>query len=400
MKIKLTKRNVDALEATGKRYEISDDELPGFVVRVGKDGKKSFYYRYRAGKGRTALSQSLYLGSFPAITVEQARTLVRAKAAQVATGGNPAEDVRTNKAEPFFKDLAELFLTDYVQTKLKATTYKQYKALLLTYAASQLGQMKISRITHRHVTQLHTYMKATPYQANRCMAVLSKFFSWCAKNGYVEKNANPATGIERFKEHKRLRFMGTSEFEALGAAIARMDASRRIDPVISAVIKVLLFTGARLGEIIGLKWAYLDLDAGIAILPDSKTGTKPLYLPPQALAVLETLPRRSEYCFPGKASGHIVNIKDTWKRLLAEAKLANWRIHDLRHAFASVAASSGKSLPIIGKILGHTQAATTARYAHLADNPVAIAANETAATIQKALTSGKVVQFPRVSTGV
>lgn len=137
---------------------------------------------------------------------------------------------------------------------------------------------------------------------------------------------------------------------------------------------------------------------GLANLADSKTGAKVLYLPPPALALLESLPRVNEYCFPGRrGAGHIVNVKDTWRRLLETAGLSGWRIHDLRHAYASYAASSGKSLPVIGAILGHSQPATTQRYAHLADNPVAVAAAETAAQIQKDFTGGKVLPFKKAA---
>jgi integrase len=230
--------------------------------------------------------------------------------------------------------------------------------------------------------------------------VLSKFFVWCWAHGYYPKGENPAQGVETYREEKRLKFMGPKELEALGNGFIVLEAKNAISPVAAAALKVLLFTGARCGEILTLKWEYVDLVRGIANLPDSKTGAKSLHLPPPAVAVLEELPRMNEYCFFGRyGRGHIVNIKDPWTRLLEASSLEGWRIHDLRHAFASTAASSGKSLPIIGKMLGHSQAATTSRYAHLLDNPVAMAAAETAAQIQKALTSGRVLPFPRSASG-
>jgi integrase len=239
-----------------------------------------------------------------------------------------------------------------------------------------------------------------PYTANRTVEVLSKFFVWCEAHGYRPRGTNPAHGVEAYREEKRLKFMGANELEALGNGFTLLESRQTLNPIIAAVLKVLLFTGARCGEIMTLKWEYVDFERGIANLPDSKTGAKSLHLPPPALAILESLPRMNEYCFFGKGGkSHIVNIKDTWKRLLDASGLAGWRIHDLRHAFASTAASSGKSLPIIGKMLGHTQAATTSRYAHLSDNPVAVAVAETAAQIQKAFTGGRVVQFPRAASG-
>ena len=398
--MKLTKRTVDSLETTGKRYEIRDDELPGFVLRIGAAGDKAFYYRYRAGKGRSAVSQRLHIGNFPALTVEQARDIAKQKAVIVAMGGDPAAVVRETKVLPIMQNVLETFFAEHVQAKLKASTQKQYSFLKDSYLLPALGKLKVEDVTHRHIARLHHALKATPYAANRAVVVLAKFFAWCETNGYRPKGENPARNVELYREEKRLKFMGSAELEALGTGFLLLEAKNAIDPVIGAALKVLLFTGARCGEVLTLKWEYVDFARGIANLPDSKTGAKALHLPPQALAVLETLLRLNEYCFPGRyGRGHVVNVKDTWKRLLAASGLEGWRIHDLRHAFASAAASSGKSLPIIGKILGHTQAATTSRYAHLSDNPVAVAVAETATQLQKAFTGGKVVPFPRVAGG-
>ena len=398
--MKLTKRIIESLETTGKRYEVRDEDLSGFVVRVGADGTKAFYYRYRAGKGRAATSQRLHIGTFPTLTVEQARDIAKQKAVIVAMGGNPAEEVREAKIAPFVKDALEVFFEQHVKAKLKASTGKSYSYLKNTYLTPILGKLKVEEVSRRDVMKLHFSMKATPYSANRAVEVLSKFFAWCEASGYRPKGDNPAHNVEPYREEKRRKFMGLEELEALGSGFAKLEAQKAIDPIIAAALKVMLFTGARCGEVLTLKWEYVNFALGIANLPDSKTGAKSIHLPPQAMAVLEPLYRENEYCFPGRyGKGHIVNVKDTWKRLLVASWLEGWRIHDLRHAFASVAASSGKSLPIIGKILGHTQASTTSRYAHLSENPVAAAVAETAAQLQKALSGGKVLPFPRASSG-
>jgi integrase len=158
-----------------------------------------------------------------------------------------------------------------------------------------------------------------------------------------------------------------------------------------AAIKLLVFTGARLGEVLGLKWEWIDIERGEARLPDSKTGAKTLHLPPPALAVLAELPRldRNPYVIVGqKAGAALVNLEKPWRAIRARAGLDDVRLHDLRHAFASVAASSGMGLPIIGKMLGHTQAATTHRYAHLASDPVKAAAAAVAGKIAAAMGAG------------
>ena len=402
--MKLTKRIIEALEITGKRYEVRDDDLTGFLVHVTASGKKVFYYRYRAGKGRAAQAQSILIGSFPALSVDQAREIARTKVVAVAQGKDPASQVREDKIAPFVSSTLEAFLTQHVDAKLKAATAKHYRLLANNAVIPAIGKLKIEAVTHRHIASLHHSMKATPYMANRCIALLSKFFSWCELHGYRDKNTNPVHGLEKFHEEKRMKFMGSAELEALGNGFAKLEATDKIDPIIAAALKVLLFTGARCSEILTLEWSFLDLEKGIANLPDSKTGAKPIHIPPPAMAIIENLPRVNKFCFPGRSgNNHIVNVKDTWKRLLEASGLEGWRIHDLRHAFASAAASSGKSLPIIGKILGHTQAATTSRYAHLSDNPVATAAAETAEQLHKALTraatGSKVLPFRRASNG-
>lgn len=396
--MKLTKRTIEVLEPGEVRYEVRDDEVKGFILRVGISGDKAFYYVYRAGKGRGATLKRLHLGTFPTMTVEQGRALAKQKAALVALGEDPALKVKEDKAALTMKDALPLFFEQH-GTKIKPSSLHAYQRLATQHVIPAMGKIKVEAVQHRQVASLHHAMRETPYQANRCAALLSKFFSWCEKNGYRERNSNPVQGLEKYEEHKRKAFMGKEELEALGKAFASMEEHgyvdaktgkvTQLDPVIAAALKVLLFTGARCGEVLTLKWEYIDTKRGLSNLPDSKTGAKTLHLPPPALAVLESLPRISEYCFPGKGkTGHIINIKDTWARLLDTAKLSGWRVHDLRHAFASYAVSSGKSLPVIGAILGHTQAGTTQRYAHLADNPVSAAAAETAAQIQKDLSGG------------
>lgn len=396
--MRLTKKSIEALEATGKRYEVRDDDLPGFLVRVGVTGEKSFYLMYRAGKGRSAAKRRLALGSFPVVTVEQARKLAREKLALVTMGADPADALREEKATRSVASVFEQFLAEHVRAKLKPGTVRCYEQQAAAHILPALGKLKITEVSARQVSGLHHSLRQTPYQANRVLSTLSKFFNWCEMAGFRDRGTNPAFGVERFKESKRTIFMGKAEVEAIGATIARLEASGELSPIAAGVFKVLIFTGARCGEVTTLKWSYLDLEHGLAHLPDSKTGAKTIHLPAAARAVLASLPRINEYCFPGRHDkGHIVNTKAPWQRILAEAGLSGWRIHDLRHAFASYAANSGQSLPVIGKMLGHTQAATTARYAHLAENPVAAAAESTAQAIQKDLTGGKVIPFRKLA---
>ena len=234
----------------------------------------------------------------------------------------------------------------------------------------------------------------TPYQANRVLAVLSKMFNLAERWGLRPDGSNPCRHVEKFAERKRERMLSPAELARLGDALAAYDGS----PYAVAAVKLLVFTGARLGEVLGLKWEWIDFERGEARLPDSKTGAKTLHLPPPALAVLAELPRlegNPHVIAGGKAGAALVNLEKPWRAIRKAAGLDDVRLHDLRHAFASVAASSGMGLPIIGKMLGHTQPATTARYAHLASDPVKAAAAAVAGKIAAAMAGGKMARPAR-----
>ena len=399
--MKFTKRSLEAIQPTSKRQSFFDSEFPGLALLVTKTGKKTFYYTYRVGKGRAADKKWVMLGAFPAMTVEQARGSAKAKAALVVTGQDPAALVREDKSALKMRDALQSFQGEHI-SKLKPGTVQSYEMLLKNYIQPKFGQLRVKDIEHSHVARLHHSMKETPYAANRSLAVLSKFFSWCELHGYRERNSNPCHGVTKYKEHKRQDFMGATELAILGDTLDRMErtwidrqttkekrTSEKVDtitPQAAAAIRLLMLTGARLGEILSLEWRSIDLEQGIAHLPDSKTGFKVLQLPSPALAVLDGLPKIDRWVFPASSkTGHMVNLKDAWGDVLGQSGLSGWRLHDLRHAFASMMVNSGASLPIVGKILGHTQATTTQRYAHLEQNPAHKAAEEAAAKIAKAM---------------
>ena len=212
-------------------------------------------------------------------------------------------------------------------------------------------------------------------------------FNIAERWGLRPDGSNPCRHIEKYPQRRRERFLSPAELARLGDALAAYDGW----PYSVAAVKLLVFTGARLGEVLGLRWEWIDFERGEARLPDSKSGAKTLHLPPPALAVLAVLPRLegNPHVIAGaKAGAALVNLEKPWRSICKAAGLDDVRLHDLRHAFASVAASSGMGLPIIGKMLGHTQAATTTRYAHLASDPVKAAAAAVAGKIAAAMGSG------------
>lgn len=209
--------------------------------------------------------------------------------------------------------------------------------------------------------------------------------------GLRPDGSNPCRHVTKFRELKRERYLTQEELHRLGATLADAQASQTESPFAIAAIGLLILTGARLGEILTLRWDFVDLENRVLRLPDSKTGAKLIYLNDAVIKMLRAMPRLdgNPYVIPGQKPGsHLVELQKPWRRIRAKAKLPDVRIHDLRHSFASVAAGIGMSLPMIGKLLGHSQPATTARYAHLAADPLRAASDLVATEIMSVMRNG------------
>lgn len=390
MRGKITKRSVDALKAAadGAETVLWDSELKGFGARVQRGGAKSYVLHYRVGTGRGAPLRKLTIGKHGSPwTPETARKEARTLLGTIEDGADPAADKMARREAPTIAELAARFLAEHAEAKRKGSTAAEYKRLLDRIILPALGERKVADVTRADVTKLHHANRAAPYQANRVLAVLSKMFNLAERWGLRPDGSNPCRHVEKFAERKRERMLSPAELARLGDALTAHDGS----PYAVAAVKLLVFTGARLGEVLGLRWEWIDFERGEARLPDSKTGAKTLHLPPPALAVLAALPRLdgNPYVIAGaKPGAALVNLEKPWRAIRRPAGLDDVRLHDLRHAFASVAASSGMGLPIIGKMLGHSQPATTARYAHLASDPVKAAAAAVAGKIAAAMAGG------------
>jgi integrase len=293
---------------------------------------------------------------------------------------------------PTLAEFAEQFLADR-SGKLKPSTLANYRGLLNTHLAPRdergkpkpgcLGLLRLDQVTHQHVVGLHKSRKATPRAANHTLDFLSSMYSEAATQGFVEENFSPGRRVSRYRIQPRQRFLSEAEFERLGKVLLLAEAAKTEDPYAIAALRLLIFTGCRRDEILTARWDWLDLDRDLLNLPDSKTGAKSIYLSAPALEVLRSLPRvaGNPYIIAGKRAGQRwVNLRKVWVRIRQKAQLAAMpdqhgkpqqvRLHDLRHSYASLLASGGASLPIIGALLGHANPATTARYAHLAADPL------------------------------
>ena len=390
MRGKITKRSVDALKPGADVAELVlwDSELKGFGVRVQRGDAKSYVLHYRVGAGRGAPLRKLTIGRHGSPwTAELARVEAKRLLGLVAQGKDPAGPKAAAKAAPTVSELAARFLADHAEAKRKASTAREYRRLLEHVVSPAIGKRKVADVTRRDIERLHQERRDTPTEANRALACLSTMFNIAERWGMRPDGSNPCRHVEKYPQHPRERFLSAEELARLGDALADYDGS----PYAIAAVKLLAFTGARLGEVLGLRWEWIDFERGEARLPDSKTGAKTLHLPPPALAVLAELPRLdgNPHVIAGaKESAALVNLEKPWRAIRAAARLDDVRLHDLRHAFASVTASSGMGLPIIGKMLGHTQPTTTARYAHLASDPIKAAAAAVAGKIAAAMASG------------
>lgn len=215
-----------------------------------------------------------------------------------------------------------------------------------------------------------------PGVANRCLALLSKMFNLAERWAIRPEHTNPVRFVEKYKEGKRERYLGSDEFDRLADVLEASERELTEGPYVLAAIRLLILTGARLGEILTLRWEYVDFQHRALRLPDSKTGRKVVFLSQSALAVLKQVPRvaSNPHVIVGAKTGQpLRNLQKPWGRMRSAAGLEGVRIHDLRHSYASLAAAAGVSLPVIGRLLGHKKSTTTERYAHLAPDPMKLA---------------------------
>ena len=188
------------------------------------------------------------------------------------------------------------------------------------------------------------------------------------------------------KGQKKERFLSEAQVANLAEALSAMEAERRLSATAAAAVRLLMLTGCRKSEVLSLRWEWIDFERGCLRLPDSKTGAKVVPLAAAALELISDLPRSSEYVLPAtRGDGHYTGLQKDWERLRVRAGLSGLRVHDLRHTFASFAVADGNTLFMVGRVLGHKQARTTEIYAHLADDPLRVVADRTAARIAAAM---------------
>lgn len=413
--IKISRKALASMQPKEKITTYYDEDLRGFGMRVMPSGVKSWIVEYRPGAGGRSIAKKRFRIGGMELSPEQARTAAEKVLASVSLGSDPAADRAGERGALSIAEIADRFMRDHVKKKRKANSVEGYEGIIEKHIKPAIGKKAAEKVTRADLVKLHNKVSEKqadgtggPYAANKMLAVLSKLFNWASDLGLIKEGTNP-TQFERFNEEQRERFLTGEELSQLGAALVeaetigiphdvegdeensrhRKRAHQRhvvYSPHITGAIRLLLLTGCRLREVLHLRWSEVDFERGLLFLPDSKTGRKTVVLSEAAIDVLKSVPRIGEYVVASESAGtpdekprH--DLKKPWAAISQRAGLKGLRIHDLRHTFASVGAGGGLGLPVIGKLLGHSQASTTQRYAHLDIDPVRRAANIIAGNI-------------------
>lgn len=399
-----------------------DDTLAGFGLKIAPTGAKSWIVEYRPGaRGRSVTKKRMRIGGME-LNPDQARAAAAKLLASVSLGSDPATERAGERAAISINDLIDKFMERHVEKKRKPNSIADYRGIFDVHVRPAIGKKVANKVTRADISKMHEKISIKKtghrktggtYVANKALAIVSAMFNWAYLQKIILEGNNPATSIEKFKEEPRERFLTGEELERLGAALIEAETTgipygvtgdgegskhRKSEHIrhivygapITGAIRLLLLTGCRLREILHLRWSEVDFDRGLLFLPDSKTGKKTVVLSEAAMEVLKSIPRIGIYVVTSESAGtkdekprH--DIKKPWATISERADLKGLRIHDLRHTFASVGAGGGLGLPVIGKLLGHSQASTTQRYAHLDVNPVRRAADLIADNIAEKL---------------
>ena len=399
-KMKLTKRNIDSFKPAAARFVVWDTDLSGFGLRIAPSDERVYVLKYRASGRQRWLTIGRHGSPW---TPESARKQAIQLLGDVARGLDPAEKKSARRAAITFGELCDVYLAEGVSHK-KASTLRSDRGRIDVHLKPLLGHKRVDALERADIERLLSDViagktavaagstrgpgstaKGGAGVAAQCVALASTILGFAANRRL--RQDNPAKGIKKPLVRKMERFLSDAELASLATAL-KAESERGGSVYAIAGIKLLALTGCRRGEVLSLQWRHVDLDRQILNLPCSKTREKKVFLSPPAVALLRSLPivDGNPFVLPGTLEGKAVSgIDKAWNRVRAAAGIKDVRMHDLRHTFASYGAASGLGLPIVGKLLGHTQASTTQRYAHLADDPLRRASNLIGQAISSAM---------------
>ena len=371
--------NIARRKIKGKEFFWWDTELPGFGLRVFAGGSRSWFIQFRQ-RGK---QMRITLGRPPEVRAEEARTLARTQLAKVMLDGLPVAQKarRDNPGATLFRDFALRFWADYSR-HWKPSTRKGNRARIFKDLTDIFGHLRVDAIRKADVLRWRDSWANRTGAFNRTIPILSVMMGYAEQLGMRPRGSNPCRGTPRYKRKLVDRFLSAREFNRLAGSLRDFEES---NPIAVQAIRLLIYTGARHGEVVGLRWEWVQPPR--LMLPDSKTGAKIVYLNRQAHAVLDAMPNKADtgLVFPSVRGDKPIVLSPIWHEIRRHAALPDVRLHDLRHSFASIAIADGISLVVIGKLLGHALAETTERYAHLADEAIADAAKRISGSLARHL---------------
>lgn len=372
MRRKITKRTVDEALPTAAKYMVRDTELKGFLLIVYPNGVKSYALDYRPGWGRGAPKRRYTIGKHGSPwTPEAARKHAKKLLGRIEDGGDPAAQREADRKILTFCEIIDTYLAEGCSHK-KPTTLAADRGRIEHHLRPLLGKLKIDRLCRTDIERMRDAVTAgktaeTPEKrrpgsiarggkgaAAQCVLLVGSIMRFAVDRGL--RGDNPAHGVKKAGVRKMERFLSETEIARLAEAM-ESDAAASGNPYPSAAIRLLMLTGSRRSEIIGLRWQEVDFERQCLRLPDSKTGQKIVYLNAPAILVLNELPRvrgNPHVIVGARVGAPLRGIDKTWFRVRRTAGLDDVRLHDLRHSFASIGAAGGLSLPIIGALCSDT----------------------------------------------
>ena len=370
--LRLDQRRVHTLKPRKSAYDVRDRDLKGFGVRILPSGAKR-YFIHSQHNGRRVWK---IVGEARSIGADEARARAKTLLAAIREGDDAQAAATPDIAfETVGAEVFRRYARNWKPSTLRVNRGYYHKQILPWFGGRPIGDIA-ARDVRRWFASLHE----TPVAADRSAPVLSVIMRQAEVYGYRPEGTNPCAGIKRYRRQGRERFLSTAEVHRLGEVLARHEADH---PKAVAIVRLLLLTGCRKGEILTLKWRFYR--EGKLFLPDSKTGPRTVWLSSAARAILDGLSRKAVWVFPSPITDgclSAVTVARVWHDVRLEAGLSDVRLHDLRHSYASMALAQGETVLTIGRLLGHRDPATTLKYIHLADSMVRQAVDTVGAALE------------------
>ena len=366
-KIKLTDARIEKLKAEDVEYMVWDTRIAGFGVRVRPSGHKSYvYHRHAEGQSRKFTLGPVALASVDEARRDCMKVWDRMQSEERAEGVDDAE-------APLFRDFVAGPWRAACFEPCKQSTRTSKDWALNNQLLPVFGAMPLDKIDRPSVIRwFEGYSTTAPGGANSALLVFRQIMNHAIARGHIE--TNPTRGLKRNPRPKLTRFLSREEIGRLHEVLDGYEPRRPSCKSQADIIRLLLLTGCRTGEILKLRWREVDGDT--LELEDSKTGPRQVLLSPEARAIIERQPRLgSPWVFPSPVNPARARFDlSLWKKVRKLAGIEDVRLHDLRHTFASQAAMQGIPLPVVARLLGHAQVQMTLRYAHVSDRDVEAAA--------------------------